>query len=162
MQSATLNKPLSLGKIVTSTLFLSLILNITPACAEEPKAEAPKTEKSANATQQASSKPSRDYFEMMASRLELTDKQKAELKPLLQKLKTEREETLKKLDEKQHKELLTILNEDQSQKVGQFLKRSERMENVNRGPHGDRKGIAPQERKPQPRQPQPPVSLPTK
>ena len=159
MQSRTLNNRVSTGKMIATTLFLSLALHITPAFAEAPKTEAPKTENPAKATQQTSKKPNRDSFEMMASRMELTEKQKAELKPLLQKLKNERAETLKKLDEKQHKELLTILSEDQSQKIGQYLKRSERMDMMNRGTNTDRKPM-PEDRKHQ-AQPKPPARMPS-
>lgn len=161
MKSSSENPVYFIGKIMTSALLLSLLLYFTPAFAAEPA----QGKKSSTSSQQSATKGSKDPFDMMAARLELTEKQKNDLKPLLQKLKTERAETLKKLDEKQHKELLTILNEDQSQKIGQFLKRADRMDMMGRGTsQDDRKpmGMMGQERKPQILHPRPPATLPAK
>lgn len=69
----------------------------------------------------------RDRFEMMAQKLELTEKQKKDLKPMLEKLKKNRADALKKLDEQEEKELATILKPEQVSQVSRYLKRSQRM-----------------------------------
>lgn len=74
-----------------------------------------------------SKKGQRDHFEMMAQKLELTEKQKKDLKPMLEKLKKNRAETLKKLDEQEEKELATILKPEQVTQMTRYLKRSQRM-----------------------------------
>lgn len=91
--------------------------------------EAPKTNK----------KP-QDRFEMMAQKLELTEKQKSDLKPMLEKLKTNRADTLKKLDEQEEKELASILKPEQVSQVSRYLKRSQRMSTSGGNREGMKKG----------------------
>jgi len=91
-----------------------------------------------NAAEQASpkaqgQKKQPDRFEAMSQKLQLTEKQKADLKPMMEKLKKTREETLKKLDEQELKELSTILKPEQANQVSRYLKRGQRMGGVKEG-----------------------------
>jgi hypothetical protein len=71
---------------------------------------------------QGGKKTPTDRFAIMPTRLQLDEKQKAQLKPMLEKLKEERNSTLKALDEKETKELSSILKPEQTQQVKRFLK----------------------------------------
>jgi len=101
----------------------------------------------------------------MAKKIKLTDKQKTELKPLLEKLKSKRADTMKKLADEEEKELGKILKPEQVDQVKRNQKRSQRMgagnrENMKRGAFEKRKGNNESTRKNM--YPKPPATLPPK
>ena len=122
-----------------------------------------------NAAEQGSAnaevpKAQQDRFESMAQKLQLTEKQKSDLKPMLEKLKKNRAETVKKLEEQEEKELSSILKPEQVSQVSRYLKRSQRMGGGNR--EGMKKGDMEKRKmggeRQQTNHPKPPAKLPEK
>ncbi len=61
-------------------------------------------------------------FEHMAKELNLTEQQKKDLKPMMKKHGKERMEAMKALHEKHNKELATVLNDEQMEKLKEMRK----------------------------------------
>ena len=110
------------NKITLSALAISAMLFIATAQAES----------STPNTKPANKHP--DHFEMLANKLNLSEKQKADMKPLIEKHRKEKKEALSKLREQHVKELSSILNEQQ---IEQFMQMKQRR-HLGKGNHSSR------------------------
>lgn len=102
-----------------------------------------------------------DRFELMANRLKLDDKQKAQLKLMVEKLQANREQSMKQLEENEQKELAKVLNANQVKSVQRYLKHSQRAAS-SRGPEPKRPVPAREARGSREVFPKPPEKLPEK